>query len=715
MVSGRVRLEGSGTQPPVEVRVARRPAAPSNAFGFDLRTPASHSAIVVPGDDGGYTIDLPDEGPWILEARTERHAGPVRVVRAPAVADFVLSPIRETTVTVVEWPDGNAVAGADVYVAPDEYGVAPRLHAITDSAGVARLATTGAEEVLVVAPGFAPLRQFADAGDLVVRLQSGYSIAGLVCGQNGAPVAGAVLRFDDGAEEGPVAADASVRRWTTDDAGRFVVDGVRAGAGDGVAFVVSAPGHPTTTASLMPGDAHCVVRLAAEVPVIDFPPKRATSSTSYLTVRLVDADGETVSNVQAQLVGVIADGGGDADGVRTFTVSQPPGTQVGVAFFRPGSGGDGPRKLMEGAAETSKTRDAHAVEFRLPKLSEVTVEVRAAGDIDLLDRDVCIELVDRWSCQKRRGIGADALAATFSVDAARPMVAKVSTPGIATVERVLAESEDKAGRAVMTVTAGATVRGRLLGASPAVAEFVEVRIVSAASRSSSISFVAQVPTDEGAFEFERLAPGQWHIDVFWPAGCVARSLDVSVPEGATSVDLGVLKLPTIVRVRGVVESDSGQPVGGAVADFQASSAQAWEVSTPVRADGTFELFLPVTARGTVIVRRRGLGAALADLDASTGSRVALRLPREGRLDVRLRLPSSHRRSSFWWGVRTVDGTASWQPEGDSEVDFPGFDARFVWRGLGPGPIVVQVTGPGWRLERSVVVVAGETTEVVLEE
>lgn len=263
--------------------------------------------------------------------------------------------------------------------------------------------------------------------------------------------------------------------------------------------------------------------------------------------------------------------------------------------------------------------------------------------------------------------------------------------------------------------AGVTVRGLIVAADPDAV--IGVFLVAADLDRAGMVVLDVVRDADGRFHVDHVAPGTWRLVVRGPQFTLLAERQVRVA-GEADVDVGEIELPARVWLHGAVRTPDGGPCGGAVIqNVRNDDDFRFTPSVVSQSDGSFDVYVPTTGRGALLVRRHGFGAAVARLDGvDLASRLDVRLSAEGTLDIRIRLPRPG--AEFDWYVQTPDGAVRWQPTEAAANDVPGFDRHIVCPGLAPGPLVVEISSPRstltpWKHTANVTVVAGETTTVVV--
>jgi hypothetical protein len=229
-----------------------------------------------------------------------------------------------------------------------------------------------------------------------------------------------------------------------------------------------------------------------------------------------------------------------------------------------------------------------------------------------------------------------------------------------------------------------------------------------ATPATGATVVQVTRVEDGGVRGSLLRPGRWSLVVDWASTSIVREFEVT---GDAEVDVGDVAIPPRVMLEGVVLRSDGRPCGGATVAFCDVATQSPGAAVSVREDGRFALELTDAARGALLVRKRGLGAAVVPL-GDPSKPVTVRLAAEGTLDVRI-VPPPGSSGSWSWRVETSDGTVKWQPEAEFRPGVTTGERRVVCGGVAAGPVTFVVEGSGWRFERAVVIVPGETVTATL--
>jgi protocatechuate 3,4-dioxygenase beta subunit len=212
--AGRVRLSSvEGTA--LNMLLQNLVEAEAGADGRFVLGPVPPGELVVQASGPGYA---PRDVETTLAGRTQAtDLGDVVLDAGPSIRG------------VVQDRQGVGVAGASLQAFTR--GPAPPAEAESDESGafvLAGLPATGMVELQVYAPGYARMRQSFTVGsdNVVLTLDAGGTIAGLVVGKGGEPVGGATVRA---AAEGGDRSDMGAFGRSGDGDGRFALHDVRPG------------------------------------------------------------------------------------------------------------------------------------------------------------------------------------------------------------------------------------------------------------------------------------------------------------------------------------------------------------------------------------------------------------------------------------------------------------------------------------------------------
>ena len=568
-------------------------------------------------EQGAFVVGRLRPGTWTLRATSARHL--------PGAAEQRLEAGQQLEGVVITLEAGAAIAGRVV----DERGVGVGGMSVTsqrtERTGEVEIvrfsdeeaAVTGADGSFVVA-GLegqrATLKAYGDghttaiqvvevgAEPVVMRVQRLARISGVLVNETGDPVAGSRVRAstDGGAEGGATAlvedvADLDLHRIdgaraTTDEAGRFVIEGVRPGAvrikAEGEAHLpVERRGLRIEPAQHLEG-----VRLLA----------RAGASA---TVEVVDESGEPVAGARVD--------------VKLAPKRQPDGMR-----FEARVEGEGPsdfvlgdrRKL--GSAETDASGEAAV--YGLPAVEAVfeashpgyaaadpqRAQLPSAGSVTqrLVLREPCYVDVRVLDAVGAVAAGASVMLRSASPDAARegdrretdqqgrvrfgPLRAGDYTAVLTRPPEARRlggmmmfvgddEAEIRSSQKSVTVAAGATVevtleapvlarwRGRVLGSEGAAAGVV-VELESMADPDAVLGFGGRQQTTNaaGEFAFEGVERGRYEVRYGKPGQVVKAKYELEVPAGVTDLQRDLTLRTGSLRVAVVTEQDA-EPVAKA--------------------------------------------------------------------------------------------------------------------------------------------------------
>ena len=746
-----------------EILVARRRTPVPELPFLDGETPGEAEVRTTTSAVGKFRAGVPDAGPWLVTVRAPEHVDAAAVAGAGDTLEMRLFADSVETLTVVRDDGETPIAGAEVIVLAENFKPPARLRLVTDENGVVTLHVCKGETLMVGARDCATTFEHASAGERRVRLKPGACIAGVVRDHAGQGVAGAVLRI----------ATSELRAWKCDAEGRFSVDGVWMERGC-CPFEVQADGYLQWVGPLACGATDEVVELrravrvegtvlgpdgkpAARVAVESLADPAVTDASGAFNVEInpqtpqvhahweangvvldgrtaVDAaDGGTVSGVVVRLAHAerprgsfivlhVVDSaghlvydvdlggfGGERCGDRLIRAcNDPPGTKRTVSLR------DIARKWSARDIDvvTQASQDATPTEVRLPELREFTVEVRRPNGEPF--EWVAVKMLlgeEATSHDEVARVRADVTSTTWVVGCSKRYFLSIESAEFAAYDRMLTEDEIAAGKLVVRLDPGVTVRGRLVCTDPAMLRRVDLwfdrdlRIGGDARRVNP----AIECDEDGAFRVSRVAAGSWRLSVFWEfATVVERAVRVA---GGDDVDLGDVVVPPPRVVRGVVELPDGRPCGGATIEPFMAYDEIDTPSTPTGADGAFAIEAPSLRGCALLVLRRGVGAAVVSLDDLDPTRpLVVRLATGGRIDVRARRPFD---APQQWrlAVRVPGGVVFKAIDATPVCDMRGFDHRVVFDFVPPGR--ATVFSEELRLERDVDVVAGRTVEVVL--
>jgi hypothetical protein len=289
----------------------------------------------------------------------------------------------------------------------------------------------------------------------------------------------------------------------------------------------------------------------------------------------------------------------------------------------------------------------------------------------------------------------------------------VDAAGFAPVARDVTADELAAGKVVVRLSAGATVKVHLVAAPPA--RMSTPWIVLGADHPVAWRLVPSggVRTD-GRYAIEHVRAGRCEAR-FMTCGCVVeKTLTIDVPESGV-LDLGDVVLAGTTTLKGRVVAPDGRPSGGAALEYFDAKRLLPEdgVRATSATDGTFEIDVPVGATGDLCVSKSDLGGVMVPIDGK-GAFTEVRLQPECRLRLVFRAKSAR---SWTPSVALArhGGTGLWCAPLDGEQWTTEAGYVEVRRGLAPGKWVVHLHEETPPIEREVTLVAGETSELVVDE
>jgi hypothetical protein len=715
--------------------------------------------------DAAPPARLPSEVP------TRRHAEPAADEEVPVAASGGVSigigraveRPKATFAFVVRTEQGAPVPGARLCVRTTYRGKGTQV-AATDAEGRASVAIVIDERELLMVDAVGFVSREARPGDEVVVLKPAGQIAGVVIDAEGRPVSGAEVSGGAG-------------RVQTDLAGRFeiAVDPYR----DEIGLTVRREGFLRWEDDRRPGDRDVRVRLvhgctiegrivlpdgrapeAGGVDIVDVdkegmfhasglaPGERVLSAWGRLGDRAFAAattvtlhDGETRRDLRIVL----------HDRARSFAVLRVVGPDgVPVTFAAARAEHDGGESTVGGGqiivpVDGPPEREEHVTFFRASARDieygdlHIDVVTRAAPNgeplvvtlprVALLAVNVVLPeepspLVARWAPVVRlEQTGGPSLhvdtqpsetrQSVFRVAVGGSYRAHVEADGFAPVVRDVTPDELAAGHASVRVSRGASVRVHVVAQSPA--RMSEPWIVLGADRPDDWRLAPKGGARaDGRYAIEHVRPGKCDARIVCCGSIVEKTLTIDVPESGV-LELGDVVLDGTTPLKGRVVTPDGRPAGGAAIEYYDRRRLMAEdgVHALTRIDGTFEVDVPVGATGDLCVSKTELGGVMVPLDGKAAW-TEIRLQPECRLRVVTRAKSARGwEASF--ALARPGGTGLWFPPLDGETRSNDAETVEVLRGLAPGKWVVRLFEETPAIEREVTLVAGETTEVVLDE
>jgi protocatechuate 3,4-dioxygenase beta subunit len=192
--------------------------------------------------------------------------------------------------------------------------------------------------------------------------------------------------------------------------------------------------------------------------------------------------------------------------------------------------------------------------------------------------------------------------------------------------------------------------------------------------------------EDGLFAL-RAGPGSHVVEIVGPA-LAARRIDVDVPSGAPTVDLGDLPLESGITIRGRVKDAAGHPIEGATLfTWSPETSQSFRATS--EADGSYVLAgLPA---GLLSVSASATGMGRADRKAEAGaSGVDFVLKPGGSVTGAVADETGKAIEGFRVNARLPSRAGMMGGRADS---FAAPDGRFVLDDIAEGEYVVDVTAP----------------------
>ncbi|MEM6457186.1 MAG: carboxypeptidase regulatory-like domain-containing protein, partial [Acidobacteriota bacterium] len=242
-----------------------------------VATRQDRRADAVTDVDGGFVVDALEPGSTVLvDVSHAAHATARQSVRVPAAGDargpvtFTLAPLARLGGQVVD-ADGQPVIGARVAVSGRGRGIPQNTTQVTGADGRFTIdrVVAGPNEIIVDADGFRRFRMRdvtppanGAIDDLVLTLTRGLRVVGRVETEAGDPVPGTFVHLEpNGRARVGLEGDGA----TTDDRGRFAIDGL--GAGSYTATAYSERYGQARTAVLLRTDAEGPAEIALTLPI----------------------------------------------------------------------------------------------------------------------------------------------------------------------------------------------------------------------------------------------------------------------------------------------------------------------------------------------------------------------------------------------------------------------------------------------------------------
>ena len=520
-----------------------------------------------------------------------------------------------------------------------------------------------------------PVEARVMAGDDQVELVLGAerSLRGIVLFADGSPAAGA--------RAGPAVADAE---------GRFTLEGL---TGTVVELEALWGEVPRWLSEKEPPATHrCrrtidLSRETGEVRLVLEP-----SPWSYVPMRVVDARGQPAGRVRVSDARVVK----FATGVWVVAVNEPPGSAVTLSLSTDLVGFE-----VLVAEVSAAAPDAPPMEVTLPEPRRVTILVRGP-DGEALPPGARVQCL----VNARPGSASDPSSADRATFELHPLAGEAPEYELPWLH----------------VRVQGYPRHRLRFPQAASGQTVEVRMPRGGSLRGRAREGDGTPMRTGAllihdrekvtafgpggeFEVHGIRPGRIPV-VLQSSGGRKRGRQFSVDVRAGEItDVGDVVAEAPVWFRGVVTDSSGRAVSGARIELSGEGV------VPSVADGFFRMLVWHGCQGRLVVHKPGY-AMMHRFIPDPAQLLRIELPVEGRILLRFQVaPGS---GSFGWGVRVKGYDEDWQPPdwGESRIGREGGEQR--WRGVPPGQVTVFVETERRRTEKEVEVVAGATTEVVID-
>jgi hypothetical protein len=721
---------------------------------------------------GAYAMDAPGGARVSVVARKEGFAPEVASVDSDGdIADIVLKPGERRELLVVD-DHGKPVVGAEVYLS-FKYTYWPRDRTSTDEHGRASIVGDAEAEALVRARGRATRRlRFKDSSRTDVNrivLPEGRLVSGVVVDGDGSPLGGvrvALRGYGNAASDYPADGD---RRTKHD--GSFVFDGVDPDPSYPTWWIeCECDGRASTRDVVVPGqtDVRIVMRRAttvrgvvayedgapvkgagisnleaktgedgrfeiagvgpgrlkidASAPSPGDSPETAHGSVaidvaegvavenvritlaldpaeSFVRVHVVDPDGSAVNraDVHAWIDGQPDDAASletSGDGIAELRVGTAPGGSVVVtASLAPRSA----RTVTP--ATTGAWPPKETVELRLGPPGALRLRL-----VDSAGRDVALDSAEVVAGANSQPDG------TYALRADEPFTATIYAPGYATHDVKFDPPQPPVREETVRLDSATRIVGRVLGADGKpvpVSAHVDADVTTKDGAEQSASPGVE---DDGTFEIATLPAGRARLRVIdQEEVLIYREFDVAV---GTPADVGELRIPERVPVRGVVTDGAGKPLPGAQISFADAGGTTAFPATTTRPDGSFDVLAPKGLGLRITVRRSPFATRL--LEAEVGVADALRVVLGPAGAVRVR--SAAVRDA---GDRSVEASipggvgGAWSPH--RRMDPVSSDTDCVYDDLPPGPVEITLVTVRRRLVRKAEVVVGQTADCVFGE
>ena len=631
--------------------------------------------------DGAGRFEIPDlagEGEVYLQARAEGYVplSPVKV-ELPPEGDVEVPMTRERVLTgrVVETGDRAPVAGAQLELSQQRevtVGGSMQMSLATSLGG-----TESDQQGMFRIPGLAPgsysltaqasgyrtaelavtVPETGDPEPILVEIERGHAVDGVVLSADGQPVGGATVMATPAASQGfehLIGSNPSVQSGAD---GRFRLEGLSEGRHQ---VVASLDDDRVTEVITVPVTAPVELRL---------------ERGRKITGRVVDPDGQPVANAE---VGAFASSSG------VFAMIEPTTSQADGRFRLEG--------VAPGQYRVYADSDVGAASEQVTVVddADATVELRIEAGGTVTGRVVGLASAELSSCRVSapgsggQTVGSDGSFTLTGVTFGQQQVTAMVMP-IGKMRSVAVDVEpDRPAQVEIDFAKGVNLTGTVRRAGRSAAGVV----VDVTGRTQD-SLTSTVTSTDGSWEVTGLEPGEYEVAARSAAGATL-TVESIVLSGDGRLDLDVPG----GRISGLVLADeTGQPITGADVELRGLEPPPLQRALATGADGRFAS--EELADGQYMVTASADGWATAEttvlLSEGVSEETTLRLERSQHLDLLVREPSGRTPSSIQ--VLAARGglvSASLQVACDRE-------GRCTLEGLAPGAYTLLVSANGSRL------------------
>ncbi|MCI0341499.1 MAG: carboxypeptidase-like regulatory domain-containing protein [Planctomycetales bacterium] len=702
---------GSTPDTPATYRVVDedgRPVAGARVLVYpDLTFDGAPRAEVVTDRDGRFTAAIREEDALLVRA-TGFATEPVEEPR-PLPAWIVLREGFRVAGVVV---DGSGAPIAGARILPEVPGPVGEFVTEEDGRFVFEGLWYGPALILSVSHGNDPVRLVeADSGDEEVRIVCSrpWTVRGVVVLPGGETVPRPTLGVQDAISTHSSADDGSFALSCWEGAGNFRLE-ARATQGD----VVRTGSVDLRVAE---GEERLGVRITLDRERV------GRGALSFARVRVLADDGSPLVGAWVRPegpAGRASPAGTDFRGVARMSFPMPAGFRADVTVVPPEASRRSvglvptPVTLTTGEEERPPERVV-----RLERGVAVTFVFRGPGG-EPLPEDSSVQATltggrGRWVGHERP---SDSDRTTLWAAPGETFTLHLQADGFVEESREAwsapmadAEVEVRLGR-------GAGIRGRLVapdwGAAAGGEGFVAVHpwAGSPAEAVGSERWLGGTAAGaDGKFHLRGLRPGRALVVATAPGLRLWASREVVLLDGQTS-DLGDLPLGLLPAIRGAVLDSQGKPLGAARVFPYLACCSGIAYGTSSHGDGSFRMRIPSDAIGYVLVGKSGYGSIPVPIVRERRDEpLTVILPPEGSVRASVRGALGDESCSV---NVSRDGEFWWDPRRGEKRDVASGDRVWELAGLPPGPIRVRAEYGSGVDEKEVLVVAGQTTEVVLE-